>query len=237
MTASAVVALNPQAPVSTQTIIDSFIGTIFGLGIATVVSRLIWPLLPQRILRDSLLAVFAEIKSLLGGGPHREKVLTQLTKLTVEAVGAVRQIRIAGCSEEERAKLVTLVRTLQTLICRVSQLVSGRNLLPEITEQILRPQFERLEIEFKQVLEAFAECFYRGDCSREFPAIQGALTAMDHVIQQIRERDLLGDLPPEASLRFLEVVDRYHAIANTLEECGRLISSLRIERYWGDYGL
>jgi len=237
LTISAFVALNPQAPVSTQTIIDSLIGTILGLGIATIVSRLIWPLLPQRILRDSLLAVFAQIKALLGGGPHREKILTQLTNLPVEAVGAVRQIRIAGCSEEERAKLVALVRALQSLISGVSQLVSRRNLLPEITERILRPQLERLEIEFRQMLEAFAACFYKGDCSPEFPALQGALSAMDHVVQQIRDCNLLGDLPPEASLRVLDVVDRYHATADALEECGRLIGSLRIERYWGDYGL
>jgi hypothetical protein len=60
---------------------------------------------------------------------------------------------------------------------------------------------------------------------------------MDHVVQQIRDRNLLGELPPEASLRLLDVVDRYHATADALEECGRLIDSLRIERYWGDYGL
>jgi Fusaric acid resistance protein family len=237
LTTSAFVALNPQVPISTPTIIDSFIGTIFGLGIATVVSRLIWPLLPQRILRDSLLAVFTQLRALLGGELQRERVLTQLTNLPVEAVGAARQIRIAGCSEEERAKLVALVRTLQTLISRVGQLVSRRDLLPELTERILRPQLECLEIEFKQMLEAFAECFYKGDCSREFPAIQGAVTAMDYVVQQIRDRNLLGELPPEASLRFLDVVDRYHATADALEECGRLIGSLRIERYWGDYGL
>ena len=237
LTISAFVGLNPQEPVASQTIIDSSLGLMFGTWIGTVVGRLLWPVLPQRILRDELLAVFAQIKALLGGGPHREKILTQLTNLPVEAVGAARQIRIAGCSEEERAKLITLVRTLQTLISRVSQLVARRNLLPEITEGILRPQLECLEIEFKQVLEAFAECFYKGDCSREFPSIQGALTAMDHSVQQIRNRDLLGDLTPEASLRLLDVVDRYHATGDALEECGRLIGSLRIERYWGDYGL
>jgi hypothetical protein len=237
LTTSAFVALNPQLPVSTQTIIDSFIGTGLGLAIATVVGRLTWPLLPQRVLRDNLLAVFAQIKVLLGREPHREKLLTQLTNLPVEAVGAVRQIGVAGCSAEERAKLVVVIRTLQTLISRVSQLVSRRNLLPEVTERILRPQLERLEIEFKQVLETFARCFCEGDCSIEFPSVRGAVTAMNQVVQQIRDCDLLGDMPPEASLRVLDVVDRYHATADALEECGRLIGSLRIERYWGDYGL
>jgi hypothetical protein len=101
----------------------------------------------------------------------------------------------------------------------------------------LTPQFERLEIEFKQMLDAFADCFRQGDCRRELPAVGGALTEMDHAVQQMRDRNLLGDLPPEASLRVLDLVDRYHATADALEQCGRLISSLQIQRYWGDYGL
>jgi Fusaric acid resistance protein family len=237
LTISAFVALNPQVPVPSGTIIDSFIGTMFGLCIATVVSRLIWPLSPQRILRDSLVALLAQTKTLLSGEPHREKILTQLTNLPVEAVGAVRQIRLSGSSEEERAKLIALVRSLQTLISRVSQLVSRRGLLPEITAHIMRPQFARLEIEFSQMLDSFAACFREGNCSREFPTANGALNAMDHAIQPIRDCNLLGNLPSEASLRFLDIVDRYHATADALDECSRLIRALQIERYLGDYGL
>jgi hypothetical protein len=35
--------------------------------IAAVLSRLLWPVLPQRLLRDNLLALFAQIKALLNG--------------------------------------------------------------------------------------------------------------------------------------------------------------------------
>jgi hypothetical protein len=247
---STFVALNPQVPVPPTTIIDSFVGTMIGIWIATVVSRLLWPLLPQKVLRDSLSAVFAQTKDLLSGAVNREKVLTQLTNLPVEAMGAVSQIQIAGCSEEERTNLSFLIHRLQALISRVSQLVpwrpvfrdpskpdEGENLFPEIAEQMLIPHFGRLEFEFQQMLDAFSECFRDGDCSREFPTIQGALAGMDQAVQQIRDRNLLGDLPREASLRFLDVVDRYHATADSLEECGRLIHSLRFERYCGDYGL
>lgn len=250
LTISAFVALNPQVPVSSQTIIDSFVGIMFGLWIATLVSRLIWPLLPQRILRDNLLALFSKMKVLLGGDTHREKLLAELTSLPVGALGTIRQMRLAGCPAEERAELATLVRCLQTLISRLSQLVSGRlvqrrqttpdegeNLLPESIEQMVRPQFERLEIEFKQILDAFAACFREGDCRREMPTLRGALREMDNAVQRIRDRNLLRNLPPAASLRFLDVVDRYHATADAFLECSLLIGSLRIERYWGDFGL
>src|SRR6266436_7490958 len=144
------------------------------------------------------------------GDTHREKIQTQLAILPVEALQAARQIRIAGCGEEERAKLVALVRALQTLITQISQLLSRRDRLPEITEQILNPQFERLEIEFKQMLDAFAECFRQGDCRFQLPTVRGALSEMDDAIQQIRDRKMLADLPLEAPLRVLELVERYH---------------------------
>jgi uncharacterized membrane protein YccC len=237
LTISAFVGLDPQLPVASQTIIDTFLGLMTGIGIGTVVGRLLWPTLPQRVLRDNLLALVAQIRALLNGDPHREKIQTQLAMLPVEALQAARQIRIAGCAEEEKAKLVALVRALRTLITRVSQLISRRDMLPEITEQMLRPQFESLEIEFKQMLDAFAECFRQGDCRVQLPTVRGALTEMDHTVQQIRDRNMLADLPLEAPLRLLDLVDRYHAIADALDECGQLLCTLQIQRYWGDYGL
>jgi hypothetical protein len=38
-------------------------------------------------------------------------------------------------------------------------------------------------------------------------------------------------------LRMLELVDRYHATADALDESGRLLRSLQIERYGGDPAL
>jgi hypothetical protein len=237
LTISAFVGLNPQVPVASQTIIDTFLGLMIGIGIGTVVGRLIWPVLPQRVLQDNLLTLFAQIKTLLNGDPHREKIQTQLAILPVEALQAARQIRIAGCGEEERTKLVFLVRALQTLITQISQLLSRRDRLPEIAEQILKPQFECLEIEFKQMLDAFAECFRQGDWRFQLPTVRGALSEMDDALQQIRDRNMLAGLPFEAPLRVLDLVERYHATADALDECGRLLCTLQLQRYRGDYGL
>ena len=121
-----------------------------GMIIATVIGRLIWPVLPQRVLRDDLLAIVAQLKALLCGDPHQERIRTQLAILPVEALQAAGQIRLAGCSEQERGKIAALIRNLQGLVMQATELVSRRHILPEITEAILRPQFERLEIEFKQ---------------------------------------------------------------------------------------
>ena len=237
LTISAFVGLNPQVPVASQTIIDTFLGLLIGIGIGTVVGRLIWPVLPQRVLEANLVALFEQIKTLLGKEPHREKIQIQLAILPVEALQAARQIRVAGCPAEERAKLVDLIRALQTLTTRINQLFSRRDRLPEIAEQILEPQFERLEIEFKQMLDAFAGCFRQGDCGRQLPTVRGALTEMDHTVQQIRDRNMLAGLTFEAPLQVLDLVERYHATADALNECGRLLCTLQLQRYRGDYGL
>jgi hypothetical protein len=185
------------------------------------------------LLRDNLLALFAQIKALLSGDPHREKIQLQLAILSLDALQAARQIRIAGCSEEERAKLVALIRALQTLITPISRLLSRRDRLPEITRQILKLPSERLEIKFNQMLDAFAECFRQGNCRLQLPTVRGALTAMDEAIQQMRDRNMLAGLPFDAPLRVLDLVEHYHATADALEECGQLLCTLKIQRSWG----
>jgi uncharacterized membrane protein YccC len=237
LTISTFVGLNPQKPVPTQTIIDSFLGLIFGMLIAAVLGRLLWPVLPQRVVRDNLSTLLIQIKALLSGDPDKEKIQTQMAVLPVEALQAAEQIRIAGFLEEEKARVTALVRELQKSVSRMTQLVSLRNSLPEIVEPILKPQFERLEVEFKQVLDAFAECFRLGNCRRELPSIHGALTALDHAVEQIRDQRLLANQTLEVPLRMLELVDRYHATADALDESGRLLRSLQIERYGGDHAL
>jgi uncharacterized membrane protein YccC len=234
---SAFVGLNPQQPVPSQTIIDTFLGIIIGMGIATVVGRLIWPVLPQRVLRDNLLALFSRTKALLSGDPHREKIQTQLAILPVEAIQATQQIRIRGCSEQEKAKIATFVRALQALVTRITELVSRRNNLPEITGPILQPQFERLEVEFKQMLDAFTECFRQGDCQRELPSVRGALAELDQAVKQIRDSRILSSQSLEVPLQMLDLANRYHGTAEALEECGRVLRTLEIQRYWGDYAL
>ena len=232
------VGLNPQQPVPTGTIIDTFVGFITGIAIATVVGRLFWPVLPQMVMRDNLLAVFGEIRALLNRGRHQEKIQNQLAILPAEALKASRQIRIAGCTPQEKARLGAFVRALQTLVTRSTVLVSGRQTLPESGQAVLRPRFEWLEAEFQKMLDAFAECFRRGDCRREIPSLNGALSEIEDPTESIPESESpKGPETTASSIRVFELADRYHATAEALEECRRLIGTLKIHRYWGHCGL
>jgi uncharacterized membrane protein YgaE (UPF0421/DUF939 family) len=234
---STFVGLNPQVPVSSQNIIDSFLGIIVGMFIAVTLGRALWPVLPQTLLRADLLAIFADTKALLSGKPDREKTLARLAILPIEALQAIRRIRMPHCSEKEKINLAALVRELQAAAARINHLLAHKDALPEVTAPILRVPLEQVEYEFGQLLDAYAECFRQGDCRRDLPTLQGAMAGVDHAVQQIRDQGILAEAPIEAPLQMLDLVGRYHATASALEECGRLIRQLVIHRYQGDYAL
>jgi hypothetical protein len=63
LTTSAFVGLNPQESVASQTVLDTFIGLAFGMWIAALVGRLLWPILPQYVRRKDAGALGRRIKA------------------------------------------------------------------------------------------------------------------------------------------------------------------------------
>jgi uncharacterized membrane protein YccC len=237
LTTSAFVGLNPQQPVPSQTIIDTFVGIIIGIGIGTTVGRLIWPVLPQRVLRNSLLGLLARRRALLRGDALGANIQTEVVMLSVEALQAARQIRMPGCSAAEKARILTFVRTLLAAGTQIRGIVSHRDFLPEPARPLLRPKFERLDRGFIELLDVFADCFRQGDCRREFPSLQDGLSDMSRAVQQIRDSRILAPLKLEVPLQMLDLANRYLVTADSLEECSQLLRTLEIHRYWGDYSL
>ena len=60
---------------------------------------------------------------------------------------------------------------------------------------------------------------------------------MDQAIKQIRDDRILANQKLEVPLQMLDLANRYHATAEALEECGRVLRTLEIQRYWGDFAL
>ena len=87
------------------------------------------------------------------------------------------------------------------------------------------------------MLDAFLEAFRKEDFQRDFPVLDGALAEIDQTVEQIRDRGILDNLSLDAPLRVLDLVGRYHGVADGLHECARLIRSLRMHEYSGDYAL
>jgi hypothetical protein len=234
---SVFVGLNPEQPVPSLTIIESFLGLTLGMVIAAVVGRVFWPVLPQILFKDDMLKFFVQLKALLNREPHQEKIRTQLAILPVEALQATHQIRMAGFSSEERTRIVRLIRGLQSLVMQSTALISDKPQLPEAINAALRPEVEPLEKEFGKMLDSFALSFQEGDCRRQFPTLRDALTRFDQGLEKIRDSRLLAGEKLDVLAHTLELANRYQAIAEALEECSSALQTLELARYLGDYAL
>ncbi len=234
---STFVGLNPQLPVASSTIIDSILGIILGIAIATVIGRLIWPVLPQRLLRDDLVEFFRQFKALSKSDRPIQKIQARLAFLPIEALQAANKIRLPGYTEEQRRQFRSLIRVLSGLAAQRTVLMTRRFEHPARLRALVHEEFDRLEIEFDQLTDAFSDCFREGDSRRKFPTIRATLDGMRQRVERIRQEHILAAESLDAPIRLLELVSRYQAIGERLEECAGLIQSLRIHRYWDDYAL
>ena len=231
------VGVNPQVPVASSTIIESNEGVLSGMAIATVIGRLIWPLLPQRLLRDDLVEFFGQLKALSNPKLPKEKIQTRLALLPIDALQASKRIRLPGFTGEQQRQFELLIRALSALAARQTALLRHRFELPSKLEALVHSELDQLEIEFVQMTDAFADCFRKGDCRREFPTVRGALDSLRLRVHQIRREPILATESLDAPIQLLDVISRSQRIGETLDECASVIKSLSIHRYWGDYAL
>ena len=237
LSTSVLLGLNPQIPVASSTIIDSVLGLITGMAIATVIGRVIWPLLPQRLLRDDLVEFFGQLKAFSNRKLPIKKIQTRLALLPIEALQATKIIPLLGFTGEQQRQFELLIRALSSLAAQRTALARRRFELPAKLDALVHSELELLEIEFDQMTDAFADCFRKGDCRREFPTVRGALEGLRQRAEQVRRERILASESLDAPIELLEVISRCQRIGDTLEECVGLIKSLSIHRYWGDYAL
>jgi uncharacterized membrane protein YccC len=235
--ASIFVALNPQVPVSTKTIYSSFLGLLTGLAIAAVISRVIWPVLPQRILRDDLLEIIAAWRVILSSGDVSAKIQTRLAVIPVEARQAANLIQINQDSIMEKERLERMILCLQSAGAQLRWLVRIRQELPAQVEALIRPCCKEMEAEFARLFEMFEHCFQIGDCRQDFPTLDHAKQSLLQAQGEVRERGLLRQETFDVVVRSIDVVNRYLTTADAFAECAQRIKVLRIDRYWGDWVL
>jgi uncharacterized membrane protein YccC len=234
---SVFVGLDPEVPVESSTIIDSVLGLIAGMAVATVIGRLIWPLLPQRLLRDDLVEFFGYLNVFSSRKLPLKKIQTRLALLPIEALQAAKRMSPLGFTGEQQRQFELLIRALSSLATQRIALARRRFELPAKLDALVHSELEQMEIEFSQMTDAFADSFRKGDCRREFPAVRGALEGLRQRAAQIRRERVLASESLDAAIQLLEIISRCQGIGDTLEECASLIKSLSIHRYWGDYAL
>jgi Fusaric acid resistance protein family. len=232
------VGLNPQQPVSSQTIIDTFVGLGIGLFIGAGVGRFLWPVLPQTVLRENLRNLLGDLKALLSGEPHPEAARIRLALRSVETHQIVRHIPApTRWRAEKENQLEILTAELLALGPRVIHLVSLHRKLPEPAEPFLRMPLERLRDNMVQLLDAFADCVAGNSSRRDLPTLDRALRETDEAGQQIHDQKILISYPIDILFLTLDIVARNRAVADAVNRLRPLVADPQIQRYWGDYAL
>jgi uncharacterized membrane protein YccC len=233
---STLVALNSQVPVPSTTIIDSFLGLATGMAIAALVGRVFWPVLPQEVFREDMRNFFIQLKALLNRAGNAEKIRTQLAILPVEAQQAARHIPSGDCSGEEQAKITRLIEAAQRLVTGILTLTSDRHVLQHPFDAPLEPELERLRAEFSAMLDAFVDCFRKGDTRRDFPVLSDSMAKLAETMRTLRERGEVGKRP-ERDVWKPGDRDPLSVDCRRFRECRSIIQTLQLHRYVGDYWL
>ena len=232
------VGLNPQQAVSSQTIIDTFVGLGIGLFIGAVVGRFLWPVLPQTVLRQNLLDVLADLKALLSGEPHPEAARIRLAIRSVETHEIVRHIPVpTRWRAKKESNLNILTTELLALGPRMIHLVRLHSELPKPAEPFLRLPLERLKNSLIEVLDAFADCVETKSTRRDLPTLDRALRETDEASQEIHDQKILISYPVNVLLQTLDIVARHRAVADAVNKLRTLVADPKIHRYWDDYAL
>jgi hypothetical protein len=72
---------------------------------------------------------------------------------------------------------------------------------------------------------------------RTFPTLREALTRFGAGLERIRATGVFADQNLEVMMHTLETVNRYQSIGESLEEGSRVMQTLELNRYKGDYAL
>ena len=104
--------------------------------------------------------------------------------------------------------VIGVYRVLSGLAARRTALARRRFELPAKLEALVHPELDQLEIEFGQMTDAFADCFRKGDCRREFPTVRGALDGLRLRSDQIRRERILATESLDPPTQLLDVISR-----------------------------
>jgi len=232
------VGLNPQEAVAFGALRDSFLGLLIGVVIGGVVGRVIWPALPQDLVRGNLIRFFENLRGLLEGSEDHEYVLTDTVLLPLEAIQAVQAMILPRCPADERHNLANFIRMSHPLGMEIAALRDGKSRpLAALVESLLREPMAALEVKFDEFLGKLALCFRRSSVEIDFPDPGAEIGALEAALTKARDEGIVANEDMESVAHILEVADRYHSIAERLVACRDQISKLSLHRYLGDVAL
>ena len=233
------VAINPQEPVTFAALRDAFLGLLIGVVLGGAVSRLVWPVLPQGVLRANLVRFFEDLRTLLRGAERQEYILTGTVSLPLEALRSASDMVFPACAASERLDLANFIRLALPLGMQIAALQADKaGGLPGLVSDALREPLTSLDGRFEECLCQLANGFRRRDGRQtHFPDLGESLRALDAALTRVRDEGIVAREDLHSVAHLLELTDRYHSIAERLSECRDRLGKLCLERYLHDVAL
>jgi uncharacterized membrane protein YccC len=233
------VGLNAQKPVTFQSITGVYFGIVSGLILSALVQRLLWPVLPQRQIRDRVLELLRLCKTILQLPPDQRPLWLhqRLALIPGEALRWIDVMNKPDCPPDEPPRLREYVKTLRRA---ASHLLSSAGRLLPLLPGAQADEGRKALLSLREVMDA--ELSSQADLFRlretSIPtrsALEEALNEMHRWVAKLRLWILANNVPVEESIRLLGLADRLEMAANELLAASRQAAALRLRLYLGDY--
>jgi p-hydroxybenzoic acid efflux pump subunit AaeB len=233
------IALNPQKPVMFQSIAGVYFGIVSGMILSALVQRLIWPVLPQRQIRDRILELLRLCQIILQLPPDQRPLWLhqRLALIPGETLGWIAVMNKPDCPPDEPPRLREYLRTLRRAAGHL--LTSAGQLLPLLPAAQAEDGHKAL-LSLREVmgaeLSSQADMFRLRETSLPTRTrLEAALHDLHEWIGRLRLWILATNVPVEESVRLLGLADRFEMAGAELLAASHQAAALRLRQYLGDY--
>jgi uncharacterized membrane protein YccC len=234
---SGIAGLNAQVAVDAKLIVDTYLGVITGLTIGVVISRLVWPRLPQQLLHKKLVGYFAACEKVLEetSSERIEQLSSKITVTPMEALAYAQAMGVDRRLRAEQTKVMALLPVLISLSVDLNSLVSFKRNEPiQVVDVVLQPIFSAMDQSFRRLLRMFREFLEMGRPLGGFPSLNETGQRLTVSVRQLLDADRLHQVPAKRMAGALTRVSRYLATAEAFMECTQLLSTLHREEFTSD---
>ena len=234
---STIVGLNAQIAVNTQLIIDSYLGVMTGLTIGVVISRLVWPRLPQKLLHKKLVRYFAACERILGKASSEriEELSSRITLTPMEALAYAQAMGVDRRLRVEQTKVMALLPVLISLSVDLNSLVSSKaNKQIQVTDVVLNGIFDAMDQSFRRRLGMIREFLEMGHPLSGIHSFNETVQQLTEIVRQIVGADRSQQTASDRIGVVLTRVSRYLATVEAFAECTALISTLNRDELTSD---
>lgn len=227
-----IMGLNAQEPVSFQSIADVFFGVSTGTLIAALFQRTLWPLLPQREMRERFLELLRLQRTALASGALRPEGSLRLRLLPGEI-----HLRLANMVRQVYPEAE--IPNLRTLLDHLDRFTANRIWDSDpCGEGNARALTQKIRDCLSGILEKIETAFSSGhSCSVDVAPLQAAIAEFDQWVVAYRLESISSNADPLVTMQLLGRAARYQNAATHLIAAAEIAARLNPSLYSKDNAL